>query len=213
MTFPNDSSTVEDSGRWTPVTDPLVPVADGHTTLGDDDLEGLIPTYIMTRGELNDAEQRNITLAVLRRPPTPIRLLDDPYLRRLHKAMFGEVWRWAGVYRRLETNIGVDPTLISVEVRTLVDDARAWIDHATFEPDEIAARFHHRLVLIHPFENGNGRHGRLAADYLANGLGRPQFSWGAHQNVDTRELRHRYRTALQHGDNGDLTELLAFVRS
>jgi Fic-DOC domain mobile mystery protein B len=195
------------------VSDPLVPVGDGHTELSDDDRQGLIPTYIATRGDLFDAEQRNIARALLRGSPTVSQLLEDYYLRGLHKAMFNEVWRWAGHYRLSETNIGIDPTSISVAVRTLVDDATTWVDCETYEPDELAVRFHHRLVQIHAFPNGNGRHGRIAADYLVTSFGRQSFGWGASLKVDTGALRAAYRHALQLADAGDIAELLAFVRT
>lgn len=196
------------------MTDSLVPAGDGHTPLSDDDLQGLRLTYIATRGELFDAEQRNIAEALARRrPPTAAQLLDDKYLRDLHKAMLGQVWRWAGQYRRRDTNIGVDWTAIATEVRKLAADAAAWVEHATFEPDELAVRFHHRLVFIHPFPNGNGRHGRVAADYLARALGRPAFSWGARLDVLTEDLRAAYRRALQQADAGSYDELLVFARA
>lgn len=195
------------------MTDPFVPVGDGHTDLSEEDRLGLIPTHIATRGELFDAEQRNIAEALLRRRPTLAQLLDDKYLRRLHAAMFHEVWRWAGRYRLKETNIGIDPNQIPVEVRTLADDARAWVDNGTYEADELAVRFHHRLVALHPFPNGNGRHGRIAADYLITALDREPFSWGAALDVDTTELRAVYRQALQRADDGDIADLLAFART
>ncbi len=194
------------------VSDPLVPVGDGHTELSEEDREGLIPTYIATRGDLFDAEQRNISRALLRSSPTPGELLRDLYLRRLHQAMFNEVWRWAGHYRLRETNIGIDPTSISIAVRALVDDATTWVELKTYEPDELAVRFHHRLVQIHAFPNGNGRHGRIAADNLAAGLGQQPFGWGAGLEVGTGALRAAYRHALQLADAGDIAELLAFSR-
>jgi Fic-DOC domain mobile mystery protein B len=195
------------------VSDPLVPVGDGHTELSEEDREDLIPTYIATRGDLFDAEQRNIAHALLRSSPTPRQLLEDFYLRRLHQAMFNEVWRWAGHYRLRETNIGIDPSAISIAVRALVDDATTWVDCETYEPDELAVRFHHCLVQIHAFPNGNGRHGRIAADYLVGGLGGQLFGWGAGLGVDTATLRAAYRHALQLADAGDIAELLAFVRT
>ena len=195
------------------MSDPLVPVGDGHTDLTEDDRVGLIPGYITTRGDLFAAEQRNIARALLRRPPSIGTLLDDGYLRRLHRDMFGEVWAWAGQYRRRETNLGIDPRQISVSVRMLIDDAVAWVDHEAYEPDELAVRFHHRLVAIHPFPNGNGRHGRIAADYLVMALGRPRFGWGIDLDVNTEDLRAAYRQALQHADAGHITELITFARS
>jgi Fic-DOC domain mobile mystery protein B len=195
------------------MTGGLLPVGDGHTALSEEDREGLIPSYISTRGELFEAEQRNIAEATLRRPPTVQELLDDAYLRRLHRAMFHQVWRWAGRYRRRETNIGIDPIEIAVAVRATVDDAKAWIDFGTYDVDEVAVRFHHRLVQIHPFPNGNGRHGRIAADYLIAGLGQHRLTWGATLDVDTDELRRAYRAALVRADRGEIDELVAFARS
>ena len=192
---------------------PLAPAGDGHTELTDDDRRGLIPTYITTRGELADAEQRGIARALLRRRPSIEQLLDDRYLRELHRAMFGDVWRWAGKYRRTDTNIGIDHHRIPVAVRDLVDDARVQVELATFPVDELATRFHHRLVAIHPFPNGNGRHGRVAADLLLGALDQPAFTWGSRLAVETAELRAAYRRALERADGGDVAELLAFVRS
>ena len=195
------------------MTDALLPIGDGHTELSPEDHDGLIPTYIATRGELFDAEQRNISQALLRRPPGIEELLDDKYLRDLHRAMFGQVWNWAGQYRQRETNIGIEPTLIATAVRSLVDDVTWWIGAETFTIDEIAVRFHHRLVAIHPFRNGNGRHGRVAADYLARALGAEPFSWGRHLNASTTDLRNAYQSALQSADNGEINPLQTFARS
>jgi Fic-DOC domain mobile mystery protein B len=193
--------------------DPLAPAGDGHTELDWDELQGLIPSYIATRGDLNEAEERNITRALLRRTPSTGELLDDAYLRYMHREMFGDVWAWAGKYRVRDTNIGVPFETISGSVRSLVLDGRAWAEAETFEPDELAIRFHHRLVAIHPFPNGNGRHGRVAADLLVVGLGAARFSWGAMLDVETDHLRAAYVGALQAADRGRIHDLMAFARS
>ena len=194
--------------------DPLLPLGDGHTLLSEDDRQCLKLRYITNRGELNEAEQANILRAVGRaRPPSLQALLDDLYLRRLHKRMFGDVWRWAGEYRRVETNIGIDPNQIAVATRNLVGDTKAWIDGAMDDPDVMAARFHHRLVSIHPFPNGNGRHGRVAAGYLIVGLKRPNFTWGANSGLETEQVRAEYIAALHEADGDDVARLTAFARS
>lgn len=191
-----------------------MPLGDGHTLLSEDDRQGLKPRYITTRGELNEAEQANILRAVGRaRTPSLQRLLDDLYLRRLHERMFRDVWEWAGQYRRVETNIGIDPTQIATATRNLVQDTKVWVDAATDEPDVIAARFHHRLVTIHPFPNGNGRHGRVAAGYLVVGLKRPDFTWGANSGFDTEQARAEYLAALHEADGDQMARLTAFARS
>jgi len=144
------------------VTDPLFHQDDAATPLTPEEREGLIPSYITLRRELNEAEQANILEAeawALARKPD---ILDEKSLKTLHKRMFGRVWRWAGEFRRTERSIGVAPHHIGVDLRNVLADCRYWIEHGTYPPDEIAARFHHRLVQIHPFPNGNGRHARLA---------------------------------------------------
>lgn len=195
------------------MTDALLPIGEGRTELSEEDREGLIPSYISTRGELFEAEQRNITEGVLGRNPTSSELLDDHYLRELHRVMFNKVWKWAGKYRTREANIGLEPSAVAVAVRELVADARAWIAAASYEPDQLAVRFHHRLVAIHPFPNGNGRHGRIASDLLIASMGHPPFSWGSNQPVTTVELRGEYIAALRQGDAGDVAGLIAFAKS
>ena len=198
------------------MNDPLLPLGDGHTALSEEDRRGLLPAYIATRGELNEAEQANILRAIGRaRRPSVRQLLDDLYLRRLHGRMFGDVWRWAGRYRTVDTNIGIDWARVPVAVRDLVQDARAWVAAAgpdVEDADALTVRFHHRLVQIHPFANGNGRHGRVAADYLVQALGRPRFSWGAKHHLDDRALRAAYIAALHAADAGDLAPLVVFAR-
>ncbi len=195
------------------IPDPMVPVGDGHTALAEEDRRGLIPSYISTRRELFEAEERNISKALLRPPPGVWEVLDDAYLRALHHDMFGDVWEWAGHYRTRDTNIGVPFELIPGAVRALVFDARTWVEIGTFDPDELAVRFHHRLVAIHPFPNGNGRHGRIAADHVIVGLGGTEFTWGARSGKSIDRLRKEYLAALYAADTGDASDLLAFARS
>lgn len=198
------------------MTDPLAPIGDGHTEVPDDLREHLIPTYIATLTELYEAEAENIATGTYGRQPNMDELLDDGYLRELHRVMFHAVWRWAGRYRQTDVNIGgVDWHEVPVRVRLLVDDTKYWVGAATFDHDEIAIRFHHRLVQIHPFPNGNGRLGRFAADYVVQSLGRPRFTWGISLGIGPSALRDRYRKALQRLDSGpdDIEDLLAFARS
>ena len=193
--------------------DPLVDQDNASTPLSPEEQEGLVPSYITRRSELNEAEQANIVdaeeWAFKRQRDT----LSEKFLNDLHKRMFGRVWKWAGQYRRTGKNIGVDAYRIPIELRNLLDDTRFWIEHGTYEPDEIVARFHHRLVWIHPFPNGNGRHARTAADLLLVAMGGPRFTWGRENLVDASETRHAYVDALRAADAHDYGPLLAFVRS
>ena len=195
------------------MTDPLLEQDDANTPLTHEEQEGLIPSYITLRSELNEAEQANILEAEEWAFSRKRNVLDERFLMNLHNRMFGRVWRWAGEFRRTDRNIGIDPYRIPVDLRQLLDDCQYWIEHDTYEPDEIAARFHHRLVFIHPFPNGNGRHARLATDLMLVKLGRPRFSWGSVNLVDAGETRQRYDATLRAADNHDYRALFEFLRS
>ncbi len=141
-------------------------------------------------------------------------VLNEPFVRQLHKKMFDITWRWAGKYRTTEKNLGVKVWQIQDEVPKLCGDAKYWIEHCTYPPDEIAVRFHHKLVWIHPFPNGNGRHARLMADLLAKKvLGRPPFSWGGGPLEKAGDTRRRYLDALYEADHYEFGPLLSFARS
>ena len=186
---------------------------DAATPLTPDERAQLIPTYITTRAQLNEAEQANIADADLWAFRRKRDVLDEAFLLNLHKRMLNGVWKWAGSFRQTERNIGIQAYRIGVELRQLLDDVRYWVEHQTFSPDEIAVRFHHRLVFIHPFPDGNGRHARLAADLLAVQLGQKRFSWGSANLVTADETRATYVAALKAADAHDIGPLLAFGRS
>jgi len=189
----------------------------GATPLDPDEAQALLQAHVTTRAELDELEEANIQIGLewaMRTAITGSRrveVLSEAFLYELHKRMFGEVWDWAGDVRRSNKNIGVDKHPVRVEVRNLIEDARLW--RQVYGPDEIAVRFHHRLVAIHPFPNGNGRHARMMADLIAMQTGRPAFSWGGRQLTSTSELRNAYIDALRKADVGDITSLLEFARS
>ncbi len=140
---------------------------DDQTPLDPDELEGLKHPHVTMRGQLDQLEQANFQdgMTWLGRQRSPD-ILSDDFVGHLHRQMFGEVWAWAGTYRLTEKNIGIDPRQISMQLRNLLDDVRYWVEQKTYLPMEIALRFHHRLVYIHPFANGNGRFARIIADAL-----------------------------------------------
>ncbi len=188
--------------------------APGATPLDPDEVRGLIPMHIRSQAELNQWEQANIldgsAWAIRSREQA---VLSERFVRELHRRMFGNTWRWAGTFRTTGKNIGVDATQIAVQLRELLENVRYWIEHQTFPLDEIAVRFHHRLVVIHPFPNGNGRHARLMIDVLLRRYGAKAFSWGGSNLETAGGARDRYLTALRAADTGDFAELLAFVRT
>ncbi|HUW25552.1 MAG TPA: mobile mystery protein B [Gallionella sp.] len=185
----------------------------GATPLDTDELACLIPGHIVTQGELNEWEQLNIAQGEAWALRQRKDILDDAFVRQLHHRMFGETWSWAGSYRTTDKNTGVEWQQVGVKLRDLLNDVRYQVEHATYTPDEIAARFHHRLVAIHPFPNGNGRHARMMADLLIQKLGQPKFSWGSKRLTEASETRARYIEALRAADNGDIKRLLDFVRN
>ena len=176
----------------------------------------LLQTWITSRADLNEAEEENIVKGAAwgrRRRGKAADILTEGFVKALHKQMFGEVWKWAGTYRRSELNIGIAAHMITAEMPAMLNDVRYWVEHKTYPPDEIAARLHHRLTQIHAFPNGNGRHARMMADLLIERLGGQGFSWGGGILADVGTLRDRYVTALKAADGHDIQPLLGFIRS
>ena len=189
---------------------------DGATPLDSDELEGLKIRHITTRGELNRFEQDNINEALqwltVRHRKSDV--LTEKFIKTLHQKMFGKVWRWAGSYRQSGKNLGVEWQQIPVFLHTLLQDVRYWINHNTYPADEIAVRLHHRLVWMHLFPNGNGRHARLMTDVLLKDvLKQKAFAWNAKDADVENEARDMYLKALRLADNHDYSMLLEFVRS
>ena len=196
------------------MTDPLFDGDDdANTPLEAEEREQLIPSYITLRSELNEAELTNIADATKWISSRKREVLDAGFLNELHKRMYGQVWKWAGTYRTTARNIGVEAYLIAHQLYQAIDDAKFWVANRTFEPDEIAVRFSHRVVAIHPYPNGNGRFSRMIGDLLAVQLGQPRFTWGQVNLVDPSETRKAYIAALKAADAGDLGPLIAFARS
>lgn len=186
---------------------------DSSTPLSAEEKAGLRLKWITLRSELNEAEARNIAQAQLWLSSSKkANIYSDVFLRRLHKKMFGAVWKWAGEYRNSERNIGVAPYQIPIQLMQLFDDVKFWISEKTYSNHEIAVRLHHKLVQIHPFPNGNGRISRLMADLSSQQLrGRPLY-WGSMNLTNISEVRSRYIDSLRKADAGDYTELLDFTR-
>ncbi|MBC7792698.1 MAG: mobile mystery protein B [Clostridia bacterium] len=191
----------------------------GATPLTTDELQGLIPKWVTTRGELDTVENANILKAhtwLLKRRRIP-NVLDDAVLLSLHRMMFRDVWEWAGEVRRSDKNIGVPFSSVRVALRELLTDAGTWIQFQAFAWDEIGARFHHRLVKIHCFANGNGRHARAATDLLLARSEQLPFTWGNRESGQEPAAefarRERYIAALRAADDERYAPLLTFVRS
>jgi Fic-DOC domain mobile mystery protein B len=189
---------------------------DGQTPLNEEEKEGLRIPSITTREELDEFEQLNIEKAIqwtFGKKLKAEQLYSEKFIKELHMRMYGDVWKWAGKYRTSEKNIGIKSYLVAVELKQLVDDALFWHENNTYNPDEMAIQFKHRLVSIHCFANGNGRHSRLMADLIIEKLYDSKFfSWGSANLVKATEARNNYIQAVRKADNQDIQPLIAFAK-
>ena len=183
------------------------------TPLSPEERDGLIPAHVTLREELNEVEAQNILAASLWAFERKRPLITVDFSRNLHKRMYNKVWQWAGDYRTTNKNIGVDANQIFPRLYEAMEQFQYWLEHQTFPADEIAVRFHHTLVAIHPFPNGNGRWSRLMADLLVVKLGQSRFTWGRANLAQQGNDRDIYIAALKTADNHDIRPLLAFARS
>ncbi|MBZ2189028.1 mobile mystery protein B [Alcanivorax sp. JB21] len=189
----------------------------GATPLDPSEIEGLKIKNVTTRGQLDQLEAAGVSAGLLwLKRRKHLDTLSDDFLRELHRRLFAKVWAWAGTYRTTEKNIGIDPSHIAVQVRELVDNARFWIDHSTYGRIEFAARFHHQLVKIHPFPNGNGRLARIATNgILSNAMGMPPVVWarGKAHAIEDNAQRRAYINALRSADGRDIRPLIHYLES
>jgi Fic-DOC domain mobile mystery protein B len=191
--------------------------APGATPLQPEDLEGLIPRDLESKQQLDEHEAENIlqaevwsTLQIW----SPEKLLSSSMIRRCHKELFGKTWRWAGTYRKRETSIGVAPEQISVLTEQLIGNTLYQINESSEEVKVVLARFHHQLVSIHLFPNGNGRHARFVCNILASALGQELPTWGANTMIVGPSSRQKYLSVLRKADaTGDLESLVKFMWS
>jgi Fic-DOC domain mobile mystery protein B len=190
---------------------------DGQTPLNEEEKDGLRILSITTREELDEFEQLNIEKAIQWTFGKKIKteqLFSEKFIKELHKRMYGDVWKWAGTFRTSEKNLGIKKYLIAIELKQLLDDAIFWKENSVYNPEELAIRFKHRLVSIHCFANGNGRHSRLMADLIMEKLySNNFFSWGSTNLVKATETRSNYIQAVRKADNNDIEPLILFAKS
>lgn len=190
---------------------------EGQTPLSEEEKEGLLIKGITTHEELDEHEQLNIEKAIawtIQRKFTSDKILTAQFVKNLHKKMFSDVWAWAGVFRKSEKNIGIEWIKIGIELKYLLDDTKYWIENKTYSPAEIAIRFKHKLVSIHCFPNGNGRHSRIMADIIIESVfGQDVFSWHYSDMVKADETRKKYILAMRAGDKGNINPLLEFAQN
>jgi Fic-DOC domain mobile mystery protein B len=190
---------------------------DGQTPLDEEEKEGLKIKNITTQKELDEFEQLNIEKTIewtIHNNFKQDKILTEKFMTDLHKKMYGDVWKWAGQFRRSNKNIGIDWTQIGIQLRSLIDDAKYWIENKTYSPEEISIRFEHRIVAIHCFPNGNGRHSRMIADIMMESIfGKEIFTWHQSNMIKANETRKKYIIALREADNGNITPLIEFAKN
>ena len=190
---------------------------DGQTPIEEEEKDVLKIKSIKIIGELDEFEQLNIEKAVewtIHTNLKPENILTEKFIKDLHKKMYGDVWKWAGEFRRTEKNIGITWTKIGIDLKNLLDDAKYWVENKTYSPEEVAIRFKHRIVSIHCFPNGNGRHSRIMADIIMESIfGKEIFTWHQSNMVKADEIRKEYINALRKADNGNITPLIEFAKN
>ncbi len=192
---------------------PILNSFEGATPL--EDVSDLIPTHILSRDELNEWEAANILKAsrrfMARRKEAKITI---EWLKSVHRAMFDDTWAWAGKFRRKNFNIGADWHLIPEQMKSLVDDINFWEEaDNSLNLFEQSVRIHHRLVKIHPFINGNGRHARLVSDIFLYTHNEKLPKWPDKELIDKSDVRKKYIFALQAADKGNYKLLETFIHN
>ena len=190
---------------------------EGQTPLDENEIDGLLIDTITTQQELDEHEQLNIEKAIqwiISNNFTTEKVLTEGFIKKVHKKMFENTWKWAGEFRQSEKNLGVDWIKIGIELKQLLDDTKYWIENETYPADEIAIRFKHRIVQIHCFSNGNGRHSRIMADIIIEMIFRePVFTWYYSNMVTGDHIREKYIMAVKEADKGNISSLISFARS
>jgi Fic-DOC domain mobile mystery protein B len=190
---------------------------EGQSPLNEDEKVGLLIKSITTREELDEFEQQNIEKAIqwtLGKKWSSDYILSESFVKELHRRMFNDVWSWAGKFRHSEKNLGVDWYQIITSLKQLIDDSKYWLANKTYSDDEFAIQFKHKIVTIHCFPNGNGRHSRLMADITIGQIfGKPIFKWSSTSLNKKNEARTNYLKAIHIADNGDIKPLIEFARS
>jgi len=174
------------------------------------DISGLKLDHVTTREELFQAEFQNISKVllkyILKKPSKRAAPFDYPWLLRLHKEMYGEVWDWAGKLRRTNLNIGVDWHKVSFELHRLLDEVKVW-ERYSHPAAEISVKLHHRLSWIHPFLNGNGRWARMLTNVYLRQRDMPVLAWAEKDFFLETDLKQRYIKALKKADRNDFSDL------
>jgi len=174
----------------------------------------LLPAHINTQAQLNEWEALNILNASKKYlTKRSVAAVSADWLKRVHKEMFGETWKWAGEFRKKDLNIGISWHQIPEQIKLLEDDLKYWqAGKGNFSVFQQSVRLHHRLVKIHPFINGNGRHARLVADIFLYNKDEKLPNWPDEKLIENSDIRKKYINALKAADSGDYNKLEKLIK-
>ena len=135
--------------------------------------------------------------------------ISEYLIRNLHKLVTAETDKeWAGNYRNSNVIIvGSEHTPPDAfEVSIVMGDLIKWLrgNQKKLHPIELAAIFHHKLVFIHPFFDGNGRTARLAMNLLLMQKSYPMA-------VMLKNDRKKYYQTLSRADEKDYAPFVRFI--
>ena len=186
---------------------------DGNTPLDQNQIDGLLFSHVTTMGELDQLEDENIQKGLAWLNHYKGQFLSTDFTKKLHGKLFGDVWSWAGTFRKNDVNLSkVSSYDIQIELKKLFLDVETWIKYKSISWDEIPAQFHHRLVCIHPFPNGNGRISRIMTEYFEKKNNKPITSWSESLSNFPKKRRGDYIKALQEADRGNINQLIEFMK-
>jgi Fic family protein len=136
------------------------------------------------------------------------RTLGKKDILKIHELIFSGILENAGHYRNCQVYIeGCElAPPAACEIPELMKELLHWLNNNPEElrPIELAAVFHHKLVAIHPFDDGNGRVSRLVTNLLL-------INKGYTLTVIRRVDRKKYYNTLQKADNGNLEPFVNFI--
>ena len=190
---------------------------DGPTPLLEEFKNELIPKHIETSDELDEVEETNITDGLVWLEDYKGKYLDYLFWNRLHKKLFGKVWKWAGKFRTHELSIPDfnDPGYISENIRKLEEDLVYWLKNKTYSDGrELAGRFHEQFLTIHPYANGNGRTSRILTEHICKRENLQIPTWGMCLKSDPKKRRTSYLNAIGEArSQSNYSELIEFMYS
>lgn len=179
------------------------------TPFPDDNLLGLTD-----KNQINEMEATGIAKSELNifELETDIELSTSLILE-IHKIAFSELYDWAGKWRKTEVYVG---QLIPPKPNKVLHSMYQFLDNLNFkisisknrtEHIDSLVYAHYEFIKIHPFNNGNGRTGRILMNLVALKFGYKPLEL-YHREGQSRKL---YINAMKDADNGNFNTLSQLI--